>query len=94
MATYSPQGKAHKILERLALGDTNFVELSAHLGVQSRSGRRDKTWHICGALLHDRLIGGVRARYWITREGRDALEALRGGSVAAVANLTTFRVFS
>lgn len=94
MASYSPEGKAHRVLERLAAGDASFTEIAETLGMPSRNVKRDRLWHICGALLHDRLIGGVRARYWITREGRDALEALRGGSVAAVANLTTFRVFS
>lgn len=94
MASYSPEGKAHRVLARLAAGDASFTEIAEALGMPSRNVKRDRLWHICGALLHDRLIGGVRARYWITGDGRDALEALGRGYEAVTPNRTSVRIFA
>ncbi len=94
MATYTPQGKAHRVLEHLAGGDAGFLEVAAHLGCPTRCPEQNRLWHLLGALLRDRLIGGGRQRYYLADAGKDALTALRAGQETCIANTSSVRVFA
>ncbi len=84
MATYTPYGKPHSILERLVESDCGYLALANICGVTDKETRRETLWFILGAMLKAELIGGRRARYYLREPGRQMLDALRAGKPVTI----------
>ncbi len=95
MATYNPGGKPNMLLERLDEADCDFAQLAVLMPGATQTSRKTKAFHTLSNMIDDGLVGGGRARYFLTQAGRDLLQGLRAGSqVALQRSAPNVRVFS
>lgn len=79
MAHYRAEGRAHRMLQRLAEGPARTLELKIVAHPEEGSRRRNKCWHTVAQLRADLLIDRIGAAFAITQAGIDALACLNGG---------------
>jgi len=77
MPSYTPGGKAHRILALLEEGPATFSDLVHVLGVSPRRAAKAKAWSIAEALQADRLIHRGGGAYHLTSAGAAKLAELR-----------------
>lgn len=95
MSTYNPGGKPSLMLERLSEADCDFNRLAELMPGGTVSARKRKAFHSITNMLADGLMGGSRARYFITQAGSDLLQGLRAGTAVEVGRLApNCRVFA
>lgn len=93
MATYTPEGKPHRLMEVMDPGGANFVSLAERMPGGTSAARKRKTYHTLAALLEDKLIAGVRAHYFLTQAGVDALQGLRAGHSVTIETPKAVRLY-
>lgn len=83
MITLTASGKAHRVLARLEQGPATLSELREAVGVHGAQAKR--LWHLIGTCMRCRLVSRDGQEYRLTVEGADALQCLRGGHDAVIA---------
>lgn len=84
MSTYNPQGKPHLMMERLDEAPCDFNRLAEVMPGGTVAAQKRKAYHTLSSMITDGLVGGGRARYFITQAGADLLQGLRAGSAVDV----------
>lgn len=90
MATFTHEGKAHRVLARLAHGPATLAELREATRTNGAVAR--KVFFLVGAMMRDGLIHREGSDYTITPDGLGALAELSAGHDFTVA-VPTVRYF-
>lgn len=89
IATYRPEGRGQRVLERLALGPAGLIDLAGVMPEATNRARRRGLWYLLQNMaLHD-LVAVEDMRYVITPDGRETLAELRRGEHVPVLGYTS-----